>query len=206
MSVAAHAETTVHHDEPGAPMGKAELGILAFLATEAIFFGLLILSYVYFRVTDNSAPNADILKPNFIRTLIFSLCLFSSSGTIVLAEQALKRRDRRGLVLWLIVTVVLGLAFLGGQVWEYTELIGDSITPSRNTFGTSFFTMTGFHGFHVFGGLVMLSILAWLAWLGDFKGPHSAAVTCVSWYWHFVDIVWVVIFSLVYLLPALGII
>ncbi|MBN9387342.1 MAG: heme-copper oxidase subunit III [Chloroflexi bacterium] len=206
MSVTAHTTTVAHHEEPGAPMGKAELGILAFLATEAIFFGLLILSYVYFRVTDNSAPNADILKPNFIRTLIFSLCLFASSGTIVLAEQALKKGNRRGLVLWLVVTVVLGLAFLSGQGWEYAELIGENITPARNTFGTAFFTMTGFHGFHVFGGLVMLSILAGLAAAGDFKGPHSAAVTCVSWYWHFVDIVWVFIFSMVYVLPALGII
>lgn len=206
MSVTAHTTTVVHREEPGAPMGKAELGILAFLGTEAVFFGLLILSYVFFRVTDNSAPNADILKPNFIRTLIFSLCLFSSSATVVMAERALKRSDRRGLVLWLIITVILGLAFLAGQAWEYTELISENITPARNTFGTAFFTMTGFHGFHVFGGLVMLSILTGLAAVGDFKGPHSAAVTCVSWYWHFVDLVWVFIFSLVYVLPALGII
>jgi heme/copper-type cytochrome/quinol oxidase subunit 3 len=206
MSVTAQTTTVVHREEPGAPMGKAELGILAFLGTEAVFFGLLILSYVFFRVTDNSAPNADILKPNFVRTLIFSMCLFASSGTVVLAERALKRGDRRGLVLWLILTVVLGLAFLSGQGWEYAELIGENITPARNTFATAFFTMTGFHGFHVFGGLVMLSVLTGLAAAGDFKGPHSAAVTCVSWYWHFVDMVWVVIFSMVYVLPVLGII
>lgn len=205
MSVTAHAETTVHHNEPGAPMSKAELGILAFLGTEAVFFGLLILSYVYFRATDNSAPNADVLKANFFRTLIFSCCLFASSGTVVFAERALKRGNRRGLIMWLIITVLLGVAFLAGQGWEYSELFADNITPSRNTFGTSFFTMTGFHGFHVFGGLVMLSILAGLAIAGDFKGPHSAAVTCVSWYWHFVDMVWVFIFSLVYLLPYLGV-
>ena len=203
MSVTAQADTRVHHNEPGTPMGKAELGILAFLGTEAVFFGLLILSYVYFRVTDNSTPNAHVL--DVPRTFIFSLCLFASSGTVVLAERALKRGNRRGLVIWLVITVLLGLTFLAGQGWEYAELFGDNITPSRNTFGTSFFTMTGFHGLHVFGGLVMLSILTGLAAVGDFKGPHSAAVTCVSWYWHFVDLVWVFIFSLVYVLPYLGI-
>ncbi len=205
MSVTAHAETTLHHEEPGAPMGKAELGILAFLGTEAIFFGLLILSYVYFRATDNSAPNAHVLEPNFFRTLGFSLCLFASSATVVFAEMALKRGNRRGLMMWLAITVLLGAIFLGGQVWEYTDLFKENIYPSRNTFGTSFFTMTGFHGLHVFGGLVMLTILTGLAAVGDFKGSHSAAVTCVSWYWHFVDMVWVVIFSLVYVLPYLGI-
>ncbi len=203
MSVTAHADTTVHPNEPGTPMGKPELGILAFLGTEAVFFGLLILSYVYFRATDNSTPNAHVL--DVPRTFIFSLCLFASSGTVVLAERALKRGNRRGLVLWLIITVLLGLTFLAGQGWEYAELFGENITPSRNTFGTSFFTMTGFHGLHVFGGLVMLSTLTGLAAAGDFKGPHSAAVTCVSWYWHFVDMVWVVIFTLVYALPYLGI-
>lgn len=206
MSVTAHAETAAHHEEPGAPMGKPELGMLAFLATEAIFFGLLILSYVYFLVTDNAAPNAGVLKENFGRTLFFSFCLFASSGTIVLAERALKRSNKRGLVLWLLITVILGAIFLGGQAWEYTDLFKENIFISRNTFGTSFFTMTGFHGLHVFGGLVMLSILTVLAAIGDFKGPHSAAVTCVSWYWHFVDMVWVVIFTMVYLLPALHII
>lgn len=205
MSVTAHAETTIHYEEPGAPMGKAELGILAFLGTEAIFFGLLILSYIYFRATDNSAPNAKVLEPNFFRTLIFSLCLFASSATVVFAERALKRGNRRGLIIWLLVTVLLGAIFLSGQVWEYTDLFKENIYPSRNTFGTSFFTMTGFHGLHVFGGLVMLSILTGLATIGDFKGPHSAAVTCVSWYWHFVDMVWVVIFSLVYVLPYIGV-
>ncbi|MDB5082216.1 MAG: hypothetical protein JWP00_4140 [Chloroflexi bacterium] len=204
MSVTAHSETKVHH-EPGAPMRKAELGILAFLTTEAIFFGLLILSYIYFLVTDNRAPNASVLEPSFVRTLIFSLCLFASSGTVVFAERALKRDNRRGLVIWLIVTVLLGATFLGGQIWEYSDLFAESIIPSRNTFATSFFTMTGFHGLHVFGGLVMLSILAFLAMRGDFRGPHSSAVTCVSWYWHFVDMVWVGIFTLVYILPVLNI-
>lgn len=205
MSVAVQAETTVLH-EPGAPMSKAELGILAFLGTEAIFFGLLILSYVYFKVTDNRPPNASVLEGTFVRTFLFSMCLFISSATVVMAERALKRGSQRGLIMWLIITVLLGLTFLIGQGWEYSDLFKENITPSRNTFGTAFFTMTGFHGLHVFGGLVMLSVLTGLAIAGDFKKPHSAAVTCVSWYWHFVDMVWVVIFSLVYLLPYFKII
>jgi cytochrome c oxidase subunit III len=203
MSVAAQVETTAHH-EPGAPMAKAELGILAFLGTEAVFFGMLILAYVYFKVTSKVEPNESVL--DVPRTFYFSLCLFASSGTVIMAERALKRSNRRGLVMWLAITTLLGLTFLIGQGWEYFELFGENITPSRNTFGTAFFTMTGFHGLHVFGGLVMLSVLTWFSWRGDFKGPHSSAVTAVSWYWHFVDMVWVIIFSLVYALPFFNII
>jgi heme/copper-type cytochrome/quinol oxidase subunit 3 len=205
MSVAAQLETTAHH-EPGAPLPKAELGIMAFLGTEAVFFGMLILSYVYFKVTNNAQPNESVLEAGFFRTFFFSLCLFASSGTVVFAERALKRGNRRGLTIWLAITALLGLIFLIGQGWEYAELFSENITLNRNTFTTAFFTMTGFHGLHVFGGLVMLSVLTFLSWRGDFRGPHSSAVTSVSWYWHFVDMVWVIIFSLVYALPFFNII
>jgi heme/copper-type cytochrome/quinol oxidase subunit 3 len=101
--------------------------------------------------------------------------------------------------LWLLVTVVLGAVFLIGQGWEYLRLIGENVTISRNLFGSTFFTLTGFHGLHVFSGLVALAILCGLAAAGWFAGPHSIALETVGWYWHFVDVVWIVIFSIIYL-------
>ena len=135
------------------------------------------------------------------RTLFFSLFLFASSGTVYLAERQLARENRRGFVTWWFASVVLGAVFLLGQLTEYMRLYSDSITISTNLFTSAFFTLTGFHGFHVLVGLIALSVIGLLAIAGDFAGRrHRQAVDVVSIYWHFVDGVWVIIFSLVYLL------
>jgi heme/copper-type cytochrome/quinol oxidase subunit 3 len=100
----------------------------------------------------------------------------------------------------LLATIVLGAVFLFGQGKEYLRLIDQHVTISRDVFSSAFFTLTGFHGFHVFVGLVVLLIMLGLAQAGDFRGgAHLDAVDTASWYWHFVDAVWVVIFSVVYL-------
>jgi cytochrome c oxidase subunit III len=101
--------------------------------------------------------------------------------------------------LWLLGTAMLGMTFVGGQVFEFTTFFHEGLTIKTNLFGTTFFTLTGFHGFHVFIGLVMLTILFGLALRGAFRGPHSSALESISYYWHFVDLVWVVVFSVVYL-------
>ena len=97
------------------------------------------------------------------------------------------------------VTILLGAIFLFGQGMEWSALIKKNVTISSGLFGTTFFTLTGFHGFHVFVGLIMLSVLLGLALAGDFRNQQSSAVETVSLYWHFVDAVWIVIFSIVYL-------
>lgn len=179
-------------------MDKNVVGMLTFLASEAVFFSLLILSYVYFHgAFVNDPAGVKALDPVF--TFIFSICLFASSGTIYLSEKALEKGNQGGFRFWLGATVVLGAIFLVGQGIEYVKLFNEDITVSRNLFGTTFFTMTGFHGFHVFIGLIMLSALFIQAMGGYFKTRHSSAVNTISLYWHFVDLVWVVIFSIVYI-------
>jgi heme/copper-type cytochrome/quinol oxidase subunit 3 len=135
-----------------------------------------------------------------LRTALFSLALFASSATIVVAERRLHRNDQRGFLLWLLATIALGAIFLFGQITEYQRLAHDGITISSNLFTSAFFTLTGFHGAHVVVGLIALTVLALLGWLGDFRGgAHGNAVQAVSIYWHFVDVVWVVVFSVAYL-------
>lgn len=177
---------------------RNRLGMVCFIASEATFFIFLILAYVYYHIVANNDPSAaNVLDP--VKTGIYSLFLLSSSVTIWLAGRSLARRNRTGLILGLVGTVVLGGIFLFGQGQEYLHLLNDNVTVSRNLFGTTFFTLTGFHGLHVFAGLVAITILTILALLGDFQGPHSSAIEAISLYWHFVDVVWVVIFSIVYI-------
>lgn len=181
---------------------RTRMGMLCLIATEAIFFGMLIIAFLYFRTAGYVGPNPkDSL--NIGLTALFSILLFSSSGTIYMADRSLARRDQRGLVIWLIATVVLGAAFLIGQLTEYISLYNDDVTVSRNTFGTTFFTLTGFHGLHVFIGLIALSLLAIYNARGKLTEGKATAVEAISLYWHFVDVVWIFVFSIVYLLALL---
>jgi heme/copper-type cytochrome/quinol oxidase subunit 3 len=181
-------------------MEKTKLGMITFLASEAFFFGALILAYIYYNAGPITGPTAaSSLDP--LTAGIFTLCLIASSGTFWLAERNMAQRNQSGVRLWLLATVVLGLIFLLGQGREYLHLIGENVTISRNLFGTTFFTLTGFHGLHVFSGLVALAILSGLALAGAFRGPHSIAVETIGIYWHFVDVVWIIIFAIIYLWP-----
>lgn len=182
-------------------METNRLGMFIFLIGEAVFFGLLILSFVYFRriwYDGQHGPTARVL--NVPATAIFTLFLLASSGTVWLAERAIRAGNAGAMKLWLAATVVLGAIFLAGQGIEYYKLIQEGITIRTGLFGSTFFTVTGFHGLHVFIGLVMLTILLGLAIAGDYTGStHSPALDAISLYWHFVDIVWVFVFSVIYL-------
>jgi len=103
----------------------------------------------------------------------------------------------------LLATVLLGAIFLLGQAWEYAQLIGENVTIGGSLFGTTFYTLTGFHGLHVLGGLIALLILFGLAMGGHITPARSIAVETVELYWHFVDVVWVIIFAMVYVWPHL---
>ncbi len=116
-----------------------------------------------------------------------------------MAERQLAAARLAGFRRWLIATIVLGLAFIAGQGWEYFGLLSKAVTPERNLFGATFFTLTGFHGFHVLCGLIALSILLMLTFGRRFGKTEASGVVAISMYWHFVDAVWIVIFSLVYL-------
>ena len=179
---------------------KNKLGMSLFIGSEAVFFILLIMAYAYFHnMAASGGVNtaAKVLDP--LTTGFFSLFLFSSSFTVWRAGKSMEKENYPGMRLWLLATILLGAIFLFGQGFEWSHLIGEGTTISANLFGTTFFTLTGFHGVHVIIGLIMLAILAGMAYAGNFKSKRSAAVEVISLYWHFVDVVWVVIFSVVYL-------
>ncbi len=180
-------------------MHKDKVLMFMVVATEAVFFTLLILAYLYFHANSGEgAKQTALLDP--LRTFYFSMFLFTSSFTVWRAEKNVDKKNFGRSRFWLLVTILFGVTFLVGQGIEWTGLIRHGETVSTNLFGTTFFTLTGFHGMHVFVGLIVLSILLGISMLGDFQQPRTAnSVGVVAIYWHFVDIVWVFIFSLVYL-------
>ncbi len=179
-------------------MEKNKLAMLFFISSEAIFFILLILAYMILHNNVQAGQPTAVSSLDPLKTGIFSLFLFASSFTIWRAEKSLRAGNGR-FPRWLAATILLGIIFLFGQGLEWTNLIGQGVTVSINTFGTTFFTMTGFHGLHVLIGLVGLAILLGMTARGGFRDPDSPAFTALSYYWHFVDAVWVVIFGVVYL-------
>lgn len=183
-------------------MERTKLSMLLFLASEIGFFGILILSYIYYSGEYADGPNpTTVLDP--LLTGVFTICLLASSFTLWRAQKSIDHGQQRGLQLWLLATVVLGSIFLLGQVWEYLTLFSENVLISGSLFATTFYTLTGIHGFHVFAGLVSLFVLMGLAFGGRLTQRGAIAVATVELYWHFVDIVWIVIFSLIYVWPFL---
>ncbi|MFQ5859842.1 MAG: heme-copper oxidase subunit III, partial [Anaerolineae bacterium] len=133
-------------------------------------------------------------------TSISSFVLVMSSVTMVLALAAIQRGDQRGLRIWLLATALLGITFVGGQAFEFTEFYNEGLSLSSNLFGTTFFVLTGFHGAHVTVGVLILLSLFAMALRGRLTQANSLNVELAGLYWHFVDIVWIVIFTLVYLI------
>jgi cytochrome c oxidase subunit 3 len=198
-------DTTLSGAATGPPtavqLNPIKVGMLAFLLSEVAFFSTLITTYIVFlRQTkeSNPSPNEVFRLP---LVLLATACLLSSSITIHFAEHGLKQ-GRRGqfLALWGL-TIALGALFLVGTATEWIDLIGThGLTIGRNLFGSTYFTLVGFHAAHVTVGLIVLSIVFVLASRRQITQENPIAVEVVSWYWHFVDGVWIVVFSLVYLI------
>jgi heme/copper-type cytochrome/quinol oxidase subunit 3 len=179
-------------------MSRSKLAVSLFILSEANFFLMLIIAYVYYHAIPVGGPTAaNSLDP--WRTGEFSLALFASSATMWMADRSLRASRRAGHLFWLFITIALGVIFLFGQGNEYARLISSGVTWSRNLFGTTFFTLTGFHGLHVFGGLCALAIVAGVSLSHEITERRREAFAAVGIYWHFVDAVWVAIFSIVYL-------
>ncbi|MFZ0451993.1 MAG: heme-copper oxidase subunit III [Desulfatiglandaceae bacterium] len=178
-------------------MNKIRLAMLLFIASEAVFFILLIVAYVVYHATSPSAADASRYL-DVPRTAVFTACLISSSFTMWFAGIYFRTGRRRPALVWLLATMALGAVFLAGQASEYAYLISKDVVISRDLFGTTFFTLTGFHGLHVFIGLIMLGTLFGFELKRGVTGPPEA-VESVSIYWHFVDAVWMIIFPVVYL-------
>jgi heme/copper-type cytochrome/quinol oxidase subunit 3 len=179
---------------------KTRLAVLLFLASEFVFFVFLVVAYIYSQPSEIHGPTAhSSLVP--WKTGIYTVILLASSATIYMAERMLDV-SRKKFALWMGVTVVLGATFLFGEMREYAGLLHKDITISRNLFGSTYFTLTGFHAIHVTLGLLMLLTILGLVLSGKLGSKRHTAFRAVSYYWHFVDIVWVMVFSVIYLWSA----
>lgn len=180
------------------------VGMQLFIASESLFFLSLIISYILYRGKSVSGPTASASLLDVPRTAVFTAILLASSVTIYLASVRLRQGDRQGSRLLLLLTLLCGVVFLVGQGTEYARLLSEELSIKRNLFGTTFYTLTGFHGLHVLIGLLAIAIVTGVAlrrnrWPPERQPRHSSALESVSLYWHFVDGVWVVVFSVVYL-------
>lgn len=180
------------------PFSPTEIGMIAFLVSEVAFFSTLIVAYLTFLGKDTAGPTpAEALSLPI--ALISSAFLLSSSVSIHLAEKSLHAGRLASFRGWWALTIALGVTFLIGTLSEWSELIREhQLTMSRNLFGTTYYTLIGFHALHVTCGLIaMLMVLRYTKARDPDHVPHQGA-KLVSWYWHFVDAVWIVVFMVVY--------
>jgi cytochrome c oxidase subunit 3 len=204
-AVTPHAGGTAAHGHARSGISNPILGMILFIASEVMFFAGLFAAYFNVRLTSPHWPplvNEAEYEPFLIRgeillPAILTTILVTSSVTMQLAVWGIRRGDRTAFLRNTAVTLLLGAVFLGGQVYDYLHL-GFGITDTA--FGSTFYTLTGFHGAHVLGGAIMLTVVLYRGLAGQFSARHHDAVEATSLYWHFVDVVWIALFSTLYLL------
>ena len=174
----------------------------AFLGSDCMFFGSLISTLLVYRGRSVTGPAEEIL--NIPITSLSTFVLLMSSVAMVLALAGIQQGNLKKMRLWLSATALLGTIFVGFQMWEFTEFAMHGLTPRTNLFGSVFFTLTGFHGAHVTLGVLWLWSLVFASFKGKVRQETSLDVEIAGLYWHFVDVVWIVIFSVVYLIGAQG--
>jgi len=185
----------------GTGLSDNKLLMWVFLGSECLLFGGLISTYLIYRGRFAAGPApGDIFDIPF--TSVSSFVLLMSSLTMVLALSALQRGDIRNNRLWLLTTALLGSLFIGGQVYEFTTFLREGLGYTTSPFSSAFFTLTGFHGVHVSIGIVMLMSLYVSSLRGNLRRESAETVEIVGLYWHFVDVVWIFIFTVIYLVPS----
>jgi cytochrome c oxidase subunit 3 len=199
----ANAEVAAQQEGPS----NESLGMILFIVSEVVMFGAFFAQYFYERVLSETWPNPAGLPPGFERVPAFPLpaimtvLLVASGFTAHWAQTAIRRGNREGVEGWLIVTLLLGLAFLGVQAFEYANFIFvDGFTITSGIYGTIFFSLTGLHGFHVCVGVVLLTGVMIRTFLGHFSPRNSFGIDGTILYWHFVDAVWIALYLTLYLL------
>jgi cytochrome c oxidase subunit 3 len=200
-ALAAPAEHAPAHGRGG--IGNPVLGMLLFITSEVMFFAGLFAAYFSTRAANTPWPPTEfkgLLDPLSL-IAVATVILIVSSVTCQLAVWAIRRGDRTGFIRNIAVTFILGVIFLVLQAYDYSVLFSEGLTMGSGPFGTTYFTLTGFHGAHVFGGTLMLGVVLYRGMAGQFSARHHDAVEAVSLYWHFVDVVWIILFSVLYLLP-----
>ena len=187
------------HHKPGG-ISSSLLGMVLFIASEVMFFGGLFGAYFTIRSAATQWPPESTPHLETWYAAVLTTILVSSSVTMQFGVWAIRRNDQRKLLLWLAASLLLGLMFLAGQANEYRTLIGEGMTLSSGVFGSTFYTLTGFHGAHVAGGAAFILIVLLRARSGQFTARYHDTVEMASYYWHFVDVVWLGLFSTIYLL------
>jgi heme/copper-type cytochrome/quinol oxidase subunit 3 len=206
--------------EPGAGVYTMKLGMWIFLLSEIMFFTALIGSYIILRFAHPEAWAAPGKVLNVPITAINTFLLICSSVTMVKAFAAAQDGDQKALRIWLVATVLIGATFVGVQAFEYTQLVHHGFTPagyvagseladhaargelpsSAGLYGSTFYTMTGFHGFHVTMGVICMIYVTVKAFRGKYTVADHRGVEVIGLYWHFVDLVWIILFTIVYLI------
>lgn len=190
-----------HGAQTSTGLPNLKLAMWIFLATDVLLFGALISTYVLYRGASVVGPYPnDVFDIPY--TSVSSFVLLASSLTMVLALAAIQRGDANRMRVWLLATALLGATFVGGQVYEFTAFVDEGLTLSTNMFGTTFFVLTGFHGAHVAIGILLLLSVFSVSLRGSLGEDPAQTVELVGLYWHFVDVVWIVIFTIVYLIPT----
>jgi len=177
---------------------RGRVGMLSLIAAELAIFAIFVVAYLFYIGKSLTGP----LPKDVLELPIFaSICLLSSSLTIHAAVNALRNGRVRAFSMWWFATMVLGLIFLGETVREWYHLIFEKgLTISTNLFGTTYYSLVGLHAFHVTVGLICIASAMVLALLGKVKQEHSERADVFSLYWHFVDVVWIVVFTAVYII------
>ena len=194
-SVPAHRTSTGLHNR--------KLLMWAFLGSDVLFFGTLIATHLIYQGQSLSGPTEEILDIPI--TSVSTFVLLMSSLAMVLALAGFQRGNLPVGRFWLGATAVLGMVFIGFQMFEFTVFAHEGLTPRTNLFGSTFLVMTGFHGTHVAIGILWLWSLLFASFKGYVRQDNSLEVEIAGLYWHFVDIVWIVIFGVVYLVGAFGV-
>ena len=196
----AHTDADPAH-QTSLGLDNNKLGMWTFIGSECLFFGALISTYlIYVGRTAGAEATPALFDIPF--TSVSTFILLMSSLGMVLALAAAQEGDWRTFRVWILGTALMGSVFLSGQVYEFTQFAREGMVLSVSPFTSSFFVLTGFHGIHVTVGVIML-ITLWTRSMVDDLGPeHVDTIENVGLYWHFVDIVWIIIFTVVYLIPA----
>ena len=198
MSQLSHA---AEHPPTTTGLDHRKMVMWAFLGSDCLFFGSLIATYLLYKGKSLVGPYpADVF--NIPYTSVSAFVLLMSSLTMVLALAAIQRGDQRGLRIWLAATALLGAIFIGGQYFEFITFYHNGLGLTTNLFGTTFYVLTGFHGAHVtFGIIILLSFLV-MSFRGRVAPEQHLNIELAGLYWHFVDVVWIVIFTVIYLVEA----
>ncbi len=177
---------------------RGHVAMFALIVAESAIFVIFVVAYLFYLGKSLTGPTP---KQVLEAPIFYSICLLSSSITIHLAVKALRAGNVGSFRAWWFGTIVLGAAFLYGTAHEWHRLIyRDGLTISTNLFGTTYYSLVGLHGFHVIVGLICLSTVMAFALLGDVQQQHTYRVDVLSLYWHFVDVVWIVVFTVVYII------